>query len=144
VVEANGGVDVYVGLGQAPPQQPPRRADRVEATLAVLEGHETSAGLLGIAVERNDLLQHLAGGAGSSGLLLELSQAEMGVDGAAMQVLADRLDPQIIRAGQGIIGRTNARTPISVDALPLNHPVVPAAEVAITPTRPVSRLISAA
>jgi hypothetical protein len=60
-----------------------------------------------------------------------------------MQVLADRLDPQINDAGQGITPGTNARTPISVDALPLNHPVVPAAEVAITPTRPVSRLISA-
>jgi hypothetical protein len=145
VVEANAGVvDVYVELGQAPPQQPPRRADRVEATLTGLEGHETSVGLLGLAVERNDLLQHLAGGVGSSGLLLELSQAEMGVDGAAMPVPADRLDPQIAHAGQrDHSGNPRSHPRSAMAASPLNHPVVPAAEVAITPTRPLSRLINA-
>jgi hypothetical protein len=74
VVEANGGVDVYVELGQAPPHHhhvAPTASRRPWPSWRDTRRREGSSAQRSRAM---NLLQHLAGGAGSSGLLHELSQ----------------------------------------------------------------------
>ena len=61
-----------------------------------VEGHEPTIGLLGIAVEVDGPLQGVSRGVGLSGVVFELGQAEVGVEGSAVEVLTDRFDPGVV------------------------------------------------
>ena len=103
MVEAGGGVvDVEVELGQAALHEPPRRSHGIEPALGGLEGHEPPVGLLGVAVEADDRFQDVDRRVGSAGVLFKLCQAEVGVDGTAMQVLSGGFDPGVVEPGEQV------------------------------------------
>ena len=102
-VEAGGRlVDVHVQVGQAALEELPGGGDRVATTVGGVEGHEPAVGLLGVAVHVDDPLQDGDGGVGVAGVVLEFGEAEVGVDGAAVEVLADRFHPPLRAAGQQV------------------------------------------
>ena len=63
-----------------------------------MEDHETAVGLLGVAVELDRPLQGADRSVAVAGVVVELGEAQVGIEGPAVQVLADRLDPGILRS----------------------------------------------
>lgn len=64
-----------------------------------MSGHEPSVGHLGHAVKSDCLLQGFDGRVRSTEALLQFGQAQVGVEGAAVQVGSDRLGPQVLGVG---------------------------------------------
>jgi len=108
-VEAGGDVvTVDVEVGEAALEERPSGRDRVEAIMRGVKGDEPAVGLLGVAVQVDDPLQGVDGGVGMAGVVFELGQAQVGIEGPAMQVLADQLDPGVVAARQQV-------APVGVD-----------------------------
>jgi hypothetical protein len=90
------GLGVDVNLREAPLQEPPCSGERVRSAALALERHESAVGLLGIAVELDSATEYLLGGVERAELLFQFGEAEVRVEGPAMEVLADRLDPSVV------------------------------------------------
>ena len=67
-----------------------------------MEGHEPPVRFLGVAVEVDGAFQHFDRGVGGAGAFIELGETEVGVEGAAVQVLADRFDPAVVATSQKV------------------------------------------
>lgn len=58
--------------------------------------------LFGVAVEVDDSFEDVDGEVGVAGAFVDLGQAEEGVEGSAVEILAGRLDPGVAGAGEQI------------------------------------------
>ena len=87
---------IEVEVGEARLEELPCGGDGVNPFAGGVQDHEPPIGLLGVAVEVDGPLQGVSRGVGVSAVIFELGQAEVGVEGPAMEVLADRFDPGVV------------------------------------------------
>ena len=93
-----GGLDIEVEVPEALVKEPPGGGDGVGPGAGGVEDHEPSVGLLRVAVEVDSPVQYVDRRVGVASMFLVLCESEMRIEGAAVQIVADRLDPGVVAA----------------------------------------------